>query len=122
MSASIAQNLERLRQHVAALEARAEAAEGKLDIIKRRLEGEPDDSLAIDYGGTGWENDPAVLAVEELAHVATTVRGMYFSRLRKYAQLEATMGLVTMCRVQIEGPHDNGLCFHQSVGCHLRCA
>lgn len=107
MSATIAQNLDLLRAHVAALEARAEAAEGKLDIIKRRLEGEPDDSLAIDYGGTGWENDPAVRAVEELLLVAITVRGMYFSRLRKYAQLEARMGLVAMCRAQIEGPHDN---------------
>ena len=51
MSATITQNLDLLRSHVAALEARAEAAEGKLDLIKRRLEGEPDDSLAADYGG-----------------------------------------------------------------------
>ena len=101
MSASIAQNLERLRQHVAALEARAEAAEGKLDIIKRRLEGEPDDSLAIDYGGTGWENDPVVLAVSDLQKVNLVVRRMYFIRLRKYTRLEACMGLVTMCRAQI---------------------
>ena len=107
MSATIAQNLDLLRSHVAALEARAEAAEGKLDLIKRRLEGEPDDSLAVDFGGTGWEDDPIVLAVDELTHVARTLRGMYFSRLRKYARLEAQMGLVTMCRVQIEGPHDN---------------
>ena len=101
MSVSIAQNLERLRQHVAALEARAEAAEGKLDIIKRRLEGEPDDSLAIDYGGTGWENDPVVLAVSDLQKVNLVVRRMYFIRLRKYTRLEACMGLVTMCRAQI---------------------
>ena len=101
MSATIAENLALLRQHIRALEERAEAAEGKLDIIKRRLEGEPDDSLAIDYGGTGWENDPAVRAVEELLLVATTVRGMYFSRLRKYAQLKARMGLLAMWRVQI---------------------
>ena len=110
MSATIAENLALLRQHIRALEARATAAEGKLDIIKRRIAGEPDDELAIDYGGTDWENDPAVLAVEELAHVATTVRGMYFSRLRKYAQLEARMGLVTMCRVQIaptKGDHND---------------
>lgn len=107
MSATIAQSLDLLRSHAAALEARAEAAEGKLDLIKRRLEGEPDDSLAVDFGGTGWEDDPTVLAVDELTHVARTLRGMYFSRLRKYAQLEARMGLVTMFRVQIEGPRDN---------------
>ena len=107
MSQTITENLALLRQRVHALEERAEAAEGKLDLIKRRLEGEPDDSLAIDYGGTGWEEDPTVLAVDELTHVARTLRGMYFSRLRKYARLEAQMGLVTMCRVQIEGPHDN---------------
>lgn len=111
MSATIAQNLDLLRSHVAALEARAEAAEGKLDIIKRRLEGEPDDSLAIDYGGTGWENDPVVLAVSDLQNVNLVVRQMYFIRLRKYAQLEARMGLVTMCRVQIEEqPTEESLC------------
>ncbi len=107
MSQTITESLALLRQHVRALEERAEAAEGKLDIIERRLEGEPDDELAIDFGGTGWDNDPTVLAVDELTHVARTLRGMYFSRLRKYARLEAQMGLVTMCRVQIEGPHDN---------------
>ena len=101
MSATIAENLALLRQHIRALEERAEAAEGKLDIIKRRLEGEPDDSLAIDYGGTGWENDPVVLAVSDLQKVNLVVRQMYFIRLRKYAQLEALMGLVTMCRAQI---------------------
>lgn len=101
MSATIAENLAMLRQHIRALEERAEAAEGKLDIIRRRLEGEPDDSLAVDYGGTGWENDPAVLAVSNLQDVNLVVRRMYFIRLRKYAQLEALMGLVTMCRVQI---------------------
>ena len=107
MSATIAENLAVLRQHIRALEERAEAAEGKLDIIKRRLAGEPDDELAVDFGGTGWENDPAVRAVCELQLVNTTLRGMYFSRLRKYAQLEARMGLAVMRRVQIEGPHDN---------------
>lgn len=101
MSATIAQNLDLLRSHVAALEARAEAAEGKLDLIQRRLEGEPDDSLTVDFGGTGWDNDPTVLAVDELTCVARTLRGMYFSRLRKYARLEARMGLLAMCRVQI---------------------
>ena len=107
MSATITENLALLRQHIRTLEERAEAAEGKLDLIKRRLEGEPDDSLAVDFGGTGWENDPVVRAVSDLQKVNLVVRRMYFSRLRKYARLEAQMGLVTMCRVQIEGPHDN---------------
>ena len=101
MSQTIAENLALLRRHIRTLEERAEAAEGKLDIIKRRLEGEPDDSLAIDYGGTGWENDPVVLAVSDLQNVNLVVRRMYFIRLRKYEQLEACMGLVTMCRAQI---------------------
>lgn len=43
-----------------------------------------------------------MLAVAELQQVSVTVGRMYFSRLRKYAQLEARMGLVAMCRVQIE--------------------
>lgn len=110
MSATIAQNLDLLRAHVAALEARAEAAEGKLDIIKRRLAGDPDDELAVDYGGTGWDNDPAVRAVYELQLVNTTLRGMYSSRLRKYAQLEARMGLLQMSRTQIgiaKGDHND---------------
>lgn len=101
---TINDHLASLRKHVAALTARAEAAEGKLDIIKRRLEGEPDDSLAIDYGGTKWEEDPTVRAVEELMTVALTVRGMYFARLRRYMQLRAQMGLLQMQRVQIEDP------------------
>lgn len=101
MSATITENLALLRQHIRALEERAEAAEGKLDIIKRRLEGEPDDSLAIDYGGTGRENDPVVRAVSDLQKVNLLVRRMYFIRLRKYTRLEACMGLVTMCRAQI---------------------
>ena len=101
MSQTIAENLALLRRHIRTLEERAEAAEGKLDIIKRRLEGEPDDSLAIDYGGTGWENDPVVRAVSDLQKVNLVVRRMYFIRLRKYTRLEACMGLVTMCRAQI---------------------
>ena len=101
MSATITENLALLRQHIRTLEERAEAAEGKLDIIQRRLEGEPDDSLAIDYGGTGWENDPVVRAVSDLQKVNLVVRRMYFIRLRKYTRLEACMGLVTMCRAQI---------------------
>lgn len=46
--------------------AALEAAEGKLDIILRATRGEPDDELAADYGGTGWENDPAVRGVYAL--------------------------------------------------------
>ena len=110
MSLTIAENLGVLKAHVTALEARAEAAEGKLDLIKRRLEGEPDDSLAVDFGGTGWEYDPVVLAVEALAHVARTLQGMYFSRLRKYERLEARMGLLRMSRAQIgiaKGDHND---------------
>jgi len=101
VSATITENLAVLRQHIRALEERAEAAEGKLDIIKRRLEGEPDDELAIDYGGTGWESDPTVLAVARQSRVGLLLRRMYFARLRKYERLEACMGLVAMCRAQI---------------------
>lgn len=75
---TINDHLARLRKHVADLTARAEAAEGKLDIIKRR--------------------------VDELMTVALTVRGMYFSRLRKYMRLRAQTGLLQMQRVQIEDP------------------
>ena len=101
MSQTIAENLALLRWRIRTLEERAEAAEGKLDIIKRRLAGEPDDELAVDYGGTGWESDPVVLAVSDLQKVNLVVRRMYFIRLRKYTRLEACMGLVTMCRAQI---------------------
>ena len=93
-----------LRKHVVDLTARAEAAEGKLDTIKRRLEGEGDDELAIDYGGTKWEEDPAVRAVEELMAITLTVRSMYFARLHRYMQLRAQMGLLQMQRVQLEDP------------------
>ena len=94
----------RLRKHLAEYSARADAAEGKLDIIKRRLEGEGDDELAIDYGGTKWEEDPTVRAVEELMTAALTVRSMYFARLRRYMRLRAQMGLLQMQRVQLEDP------------------
>ena len=49
-------------------------------------------------------------AVDELRLVATTVRGMYFYRLRKYAQLEARMGLLQMSHAQIgiaKGDHND---------------
>lgn len=51
-------------------EARIRELEGKLDICKRTAEGESaysPASLAVDYGGTGWEYDPAVKAVTQLS-------------------------------------------------------
>ena len=71
MSQTITENLAVLRQHIRALEERAEAA--------------------------GQE-------VEELTTANQTLAHMYFSRLRKYARLEAQMGLLQMQRVQIEDP------------------
>lgn len=50
--------------------ARADALEAKLDICKRYAEGEAADGdcadLANDYGGKGYENDPAVQLVARL--------------------------------------------------------
>jgi hypothetical protein len=37
-----------------------ERLRGVLDIIVRENAGEPDDELAIEYGGTGYEKHPAV--------------------------------------------------------------
>ena len=59
------------------LQAELEAAKGKLDIILRVSRGEPDDELAVDYGGLGWENDPAVLGVYNLIAELERVRGQY---------------------------------------------
>lgn len=56
-------NEEQLRKRIRELE-------GKLDICRRYAGGEIEDDagwLANDYGGTGWECDPACLAVGELA-------------------------------------------------------
>lgn len=39
-----------------------EALEGALDIVRRVLEGDTGDWLAADYGGTGYEKHPAVVA------------------------------------------------------------
>lgn len=36
------------------------------DMVVRIADGESDDTLAADYGGTGWENDPAVRAMYDL--------------------------------------------------------
>lgn len=58
--------LEELKSEVAKLRLRAEEAEGKLDIIWRENNDEPDDLLAIDYGGTGWEKAPAVESTRRL--------------------------------------------------------
>ena len=55
--------------------AELEAAKGKLDIILRVSRGEPDDELAVDYGGLGWENDPAVLGVYNLRAELERVKG-----------------------------------------------
>ena len=54
---------------ISELEAHIRELEGKLDICKRYAEGEGRDPvyLAIDYGGTGWETDPACVAVGALA-------------------------------------------------------
>jgi len=71
VSATIAENLAVLRQHIRALEERAEAAEQE---------------------------------VEELTAANQTLAHMYLSRAAKYNRLAAQMGLVVMCRAQIEGP------------------
>ncbi len=42
---------------------RAEAAEAGLDIIDRSMHGEYDDTLANDYGGTGYEQQPVVKSI-----------------------------------------------------------
>lgn len=51
---------------------------GKLDIVRRYLEGEGQDgdcgSLAVDYGGTGWENDPVCHAAFETATALAQAR------------------------------------------------
>jgi len=47
---------------VETLKARVEEAEGCLDIIHRENAGEPDDSIASDYGGTGWEKQLSVMS------------------------------------------------------------
>ena len=71
MSATIAENLALLRQHIRALEERAEAAER---------------------------------GVEELTAANQTLVHMYLSRAARYNRLVAQMGLVVMCRVQLDGP------------------
>lgn len=49
-----------------ALESQLADEKGKLDIIARENAGEPDDELAVDYGGMGLESDPAVASTREL--------------------------------------------------------
>ena len=71
MSATIAENFALLRQHIRALEERAEAAER---------------------------------GVEELTAANQTLVHMYLSRVARYNRLVAQMGLVVMCRVQLDGP------------------
>jgi hypothetical protein len=50
-----------LLQQVTHLTQQQECLKGQLDIIVRELEGEGDDWLANDYGGTGWEKLPSVV-------------------------------------------------------------
>lgn len=45
---------------VSDLEGGLKRAEGILDIIVRENQGEPDEDLAIEYGGTAYEKHPAV--------------------------------------------------------------
>lgn len=71
MSQTITENLAVLRQHIRALEERAEAAEQEVEVL--------------------------TAANQTLAH-------MYLSRAAKYSRLAAQMGLVVMCRVQLDGP------------------
>ena len=92
--------------------AELEAAKGKLDIILRVSRGEPEDELAIDYGGLGWENDPAVLGVydliAELKHVkgernsALELRDMWRAQLDKE---QAKLAALTATR-QLHTQHD----------------
>jgi hypothetical protein len=56
----------RLTQDLECMKERAEAAEGKLDIILRENAGESGSDLAAEYGGTGWEKDPAVSTTRKL--------------------------------------------------------
>lgn len=62
-----------LEARIKELEAKNAELEAKLDICKRYAEGEVHDpiDLAIDYGGTGWETDPACVAIANLAARAT---------------------------------------------------
>ena len=64
-----------LQKDLAQRTAELEVAKGKLDIILRVSRGEPDDELAVDYGGLGWENDPAVLGVYDLIAELKHVKG-----------------------------------------------
>jgi len=57
---------EALQAELTRLKVEIEALKGKLDIIKRESEGEDETELAIQYGGTGWEKDPAVVAARNL--------------------------------------------------------
>ena len=50
--------------------AEIDRLQGICDIIRREIAGEPPDSLAADYGGTGWEKDPTVVAVRKLLVIA----------------------------------------------------
>lgn len=60
----------------ATLQRELEKATGQLDIITRENAGEPDDSLAVDFGGLGWENHPAIESTRTLRKAHTTLRGL----------------------------------------------
>ena len=66
---------EQAEQQLTQRTAELEVAKGKLDIILRVSRGEPDDELAVDYGGLGLENDPAVLGVYDLIAELRHVKG-----------------------------------------------
>lgn len=66
-----AQNYE--RNHTEAKTA-LEVAHGVLDIIKRENAGEPDSSIASDYGGMGFENHEAVTSTRALRSMLSALQ------------------------------------------------
>jgi hypothetical protein len=58
--------------------------EGVLDIVERTVSREDDDSIAIDYAGTGWERHPAVTAIRlAITGVYTEKAGAEAEELRR---------------------------------------
>ena len=89
--------------------AELEVAKGKLDIILRVSRGEPDDELAVDYGGLGWENDPAVLGVYNLIAELQSAEAGYFVAERdlrgmnnKYDELRTLIAALPKVEGEIE--------------------
>jgi hypothetical protein len=57
--------------------------------------------VALQHARFNWEGKSVSFTIaENLGVLKAHVKALE-------ARLEAQMGLVTMCRVQIEGPHDN---------------